>query len=293
MQIMLEKHPNLNVLGHYYTAESKMVCQCKLDGFQWVVRAKNLIAGHGCKQCQKRKQHWRTPEEFIKEMHQYYPDIEPLSQFSGNAGKVHFRCKVCGYEWDAVANGFMIRHSKGCPKCLHRARVTENELRERITKMNTTILYLDSYTDMSHKARFMCKSCNYVWSALPGNILSRGTCPHCKISLGEKTIENYLINHHITYLREYKFPECKNKRPLPFDFYLPDYNLCIEYDGEQHFQPVTFHKYTLEQAERKLRYVQQNDTIKNEFCKTRDIKLLRIPYTEFKNIDDILHTNIL
>lgn len=89
----------------------------------------------------------------------------------------------------------------------------------------------------------------------------------------------------IKYKQQKTFKECKNVQVLQFDFYLPDYNCCIEYDGIQHFKPINFFG-----GDDFLKYIKQNDTIKNEYCKNTHIKLLRIKYDE--NINEKL-TNYL
>jgi len=77
---------------------------------------------------------------------------------------------------------------------------------------------------------------------------------------------------------------------LPFDFYLPKYNTCIEYDGEQHFQPVQFGGISLKEAELNLKNKKHNDNIKEKFCKMKNIHLLRIKYLDncFEKLNDCL-----
>lgn len=90
-------------------------------------------------------------------------------------------------------------------------------------------------------------------------------CPYCKISSGESEIKKVLDSKNIDYNREYKFSGCKGpKKSLPFDFYLPDYNMCIEYDGEQHFRLV--HRFGGEDNFKK----RQNEmtSLKTRFVKT-------------------------
>ena len=113
-------------------------------------------------------------------------------------------------------------------------------------------------------------------------------CEKCKVSSGVIQIEKFLDKNNISYTREYSFDDCLHKRKLRFDFYLPDFNMCIEYDGEQHFKPTRFGSMTQEQAEQGFVRTQQNDTIKNEYCRKNNIKLIRIPYTDFKYIHTIL-----
>ena len=106
-------------------------------------------------------------------------------------------------------------------------------------------------------------------------------CPKCKSSKGETIIRNFLIKHNIEFEEQKRFKDCKDKRPLPFDFYIPQYNLCIEYDGKQHFVPYDFaYKMTEEQKLKNFNYIQSHDQIKNNYCKSHNINLLRIKYDE-------------
>jgi len=69
-----------------------------------------------------------------------------------------------------------------------------------------------------------------------------------------------------------------NKYKLPFDFYLTDFNVCIEYDGEMHFKEIERFG-----GKVKLDYHIKNDNIKNKFCIDNNIRLFRIKYNQ--NID--------
>ena len=109
-------------------------------------------------------------------------------------------------------------------------------------------------------------------------------CPTCFESRGEKSIRIFLENNNIGFEKEFIFEGCKNKLPLPFDYYLIDYNLCIEYDGEQHFKPNEFFG-----GEKSMDKLVKNDTIKNQYCIDNNIDLIRIPYYEYNNIEKILY----
>ena len=96
----------------------------------------------------------------------------------------------------------------------------------------------------------------------------------------EMFINDYLISLNITFQPQKRFDDCRNKKQtdmLPFDFYLPDYNICIEYDGEHHFCPMEmwggYEKFIINQ---------ENDQIKNKYCQQNNITLLRLPYTYSK-----------
>lgn len=107
--------------------------------------------------------------------------------------------------------------------------------------------------------------------------LNRGFTPEEVVKLD---VEKFLIDNNIKYIKQKRFKECKNKRSLPFDFYLPIYNICIEVDGEQHFDKNRVFAYGINK-EKEFELRNELDNIKNQYCKDNNIKLLRIPYWEF------------
>lgn len=111
-----------------------------------------------------------------------------------------------------------------------------------------------------------------VNSLISGHTTSCG-CAHK--SLREQYIENILIANKFSYKTQHTFKDCKNIFCLPFDFYLPEHNCCIEYDGEQHFRPIDFFGGEEGFQKRKI-----NDEIKTKYCFEHNIRLIRIPYTE-------------
>lgn len=113
-------------------------------------------------------------------------------------------------------------------------------------------------------------------------------CPKCKtIFKGEEKIKEYLDKNNINYIEQHRFKDCKYKNTLAFDFYLPDYNCCIEYDGRQHYYISEYFGGQNGFIDTKIR-----DTIKNIYCDKNNIRLVRIPYWEFNNIEDILAKEI-
>jgi very-short-patch-repair endonuclease len=91
---------------------------------------------------------------------------------------------------------------------------------------------------------------------------------------GKKHSEN-----NIPFVHQFKFNECVKITQLPFDFFLPDFNVCIEYDGEFHYLDLGFND---------LKSTQENDQIKTDFCIKNGIDLIRISYLDKDNIDSIL-----
>ena len=118
-----------------------------------------------------------------------------------------------------------------------------------------------------------------------GNTMSCG-CQN--ISHGEFYIKTILEENNIKFESQYKFDDCKNKFKLPFDFYLPDYNMCIEYDGLQHYRPIE--RFGGDEGFLKR---QENDNIKTNYCIEHDIQLIRIPYNWSKKEINNYILNIL
>lgn len=106
-------------------------------------------------------------------------------------------------------------------------------------------------------------------------------------SKGELLIHKYLMAHNIEFIPEKEFKGMVSKRfkrPLRIDFYLPVYNIAIEFDGEQHF----FKSKGFDSKTCTLKSRQANDEAKNEFCRLNNINLIRIPYTDINRITEIL-----
>jgi len=136
-------------------------------------------------------------------------------------------------------------------------------------------------------------------------------CPECKCSKGEEVISNYFINKGLikitdedykildnVFKLQYKYyiPQKKfdgllglGNGQLSYDFHIPYYNFLIEYDGEFHYIPIKKYKNEpIKFAEERLKKQQIHDQLKNKYCQNNNIKLLRIPYWEFDNIENIL-----
>ena len=142
---------------------------------------------------------------------------------------------------------------------------------------------LVDYKRSNYKVKIICPTHGIFKQSLAGHINNSNNCPMCKTnSKGENEIHNILSQNNIYFEQQKKFKECKNISQLPFDFYIPKYNLAIEYDGRQHFNINTI--YFTED-------IVKNDKIKTDFCYNNNIKLLRIKYNE--NIKEKIKTIIL
>ena len=146
---------------------------------------------------------------------------------------------------------------------------------------------------------FECIKCGtHCFHMTPTNKNDIESACHCRACedihyKGPRAIKEYLDKYHITYIKEYTFDDCFYKNKLPFDFaiFYPTGNLkcLIEFDGEQHYKFIPY----FHGDEEGFKLQQLRDNIKTNYCKQYGIKLIRIPYTEFNNIKQILKNNLI
>lgn len=245
----------------------------------------NFVKGEGCPYCANRIK--KTQEEYAEELKKKKPTIICIDEYKNLKTKILHKCTKCGYEWKVRPNN-LLYNKNGCPKCANHASLTQKDLENRIQKIDPDIEVFDNYKNTYTKIKFHCKKCDNIWLAKPNNILNGRGCPFCKISKGEKEVEKYLIKYEIEYIKQKTFEKCENINPLLFDFYLPKYNVCIEYDGVQHFEPCTFGGISKEQAKKNFLELIIHDKMKDSFCQKNYIKLIRIPYYKYKTIEQTI-----
>ena len=198
-----------------------------------------------------------------------------------------------------------LKDGRGCYYCgreitesAHMIDLSDDE-ENRIMCENKGFIYVETIRENGYiYIKYICKKHPEVGvqKMRKGNMKRDNIigCPYCfdtkkfKFSKGEKRVSEILDSSNITYIKQYTFEACKDDRYLPFDFYIPNYNLCIEYDGQHHYYPVTFNGISEEQAIINYKNTVKHDKIKNEYCKNNNIKLLRIPFWEFNNIEEII-----
>lgn len=181
------------------------------------------------------------------------------------------------------------KYGQGCPKCVpQKQRLTLDEFVNKSVDAHG-IKYDYSkvnYINNDVKVIIVCQE-HGEFEQLPGSHLSGNGCPFCKSSKGEIRVRNTLLKMNISFKEQHSFDGCKNSLPLRFDFYLPQYNYVIEYDGIDHFMP---NKRSRDDTKNIIRYelIKTNDSIKNTYCSNNGINIHRIPYTEYNNIENNL-----
>jgi very-short-patch-repair endonuclease len=255
---------------------------CKEHGIFSQVPYKHLD-GVGCPLCSNRVKSNTT--EFIKKSKKIHGDVYDYSKvnYEYSDKLITIICKEHG---DFLQQPGVHLKGAGCQKCKRvKQTKTSKYFVEKALQIHGDIYDYSKvqYSRAVDPVTIVCKK-HGEFTQTPHNHIKGTGCPTCSESKGERKLSLILDNNHIQYEKQKTFVGCMSKgkkkcRKYPFDFYLPKYNLVIEFDGIQHFQPVNFWGGKDSFESQKVR-----DEIKNQFCKDMGINIIRIPYT-MKNND--------
>lgn len=223
-------------------------------------------------------------------MHQsHYTLITSDDQYSGEKMKVKYICPTHGEQEATIDN---LLHGHKCFYCSYNDRFDDMrndplEVKKKIEEVNNNLLLnpFEYKNAVQPNLIIKCGCCGKnTFTTSYSNYITHdiNRCRYCSNteSAGERAVRLYLESLQIDYVQQKKFEDCADKRQLPFDFYLIDQNILIEYDGEQHYWAVF--------GEKSFQNTLKHDEIKNNYCKENDIPLLRIPYWEKGNIEIII-----
>lgn len=274
---------NIIVMEKYINAKTPILHKCTIHNIEWKPYPEVVLRGGGCPECWKEKLHnvrCRTHEQYVLELSIVNSNIIVLGTYIDAITPILHKCLIDGYEWFTIPNSLL--QGCGCPKCAKNLQLTTQEYVEKLHNVNPNIIPLEDYKTSKTKIWHKCLIDGYEWMVEPSSTLQGYGCPKCCESKGEKMVGQWLKNHDIQYISQKRFNDCKDKYCLPFDFYLPEYNCCIEYDGKQHFEPIEWFG-----GQESLEYIKKHDAIKTQYCVKNNIRLLRIPY--FKNVEEELN----
>ena len=152
-----------------------------------------------------------------------------------------------------------------------------------INNLNDKLLSYE-YKGANEYLKFKCKN-EHIFEMKWKHYKQLHGCPYCKNIRGENKIASCLNNLSIDFEQQKKYDNLYgNKRQLSYDFYLPKYNMLIEYQGEQHDRAIDYFG-----GEKQFRKQKEYDKLKKEYAENNNIKLLIIWYYDYNNIEDIIN----
>jgi very-short-patch-repair endonuclease len=276
----------------YVTTRKKVEIGCKIHGGFWQAPRSHLQR-KGCPTCgedHRATTQRFTNEEFIEKSKLQHGDRYDYSNvyYTHSRANVNIICKDHGMFSQSPGHHLQ---GHGCPVCgvIRRVNIRLSTNEEFIEKSKlqhgdrydySMIEYINSLT----KVNIICKV-HGAFSQTPSDHLRGHGCPTCRSSRGNMRVSQYLTNNDIKFESEKKFPGMRYKQSLFLDFYLPDSNLAIEFDGRQHFEVVDVFG-----GKEEFEKIQIRDRIKNEFCRETGIHLLRIRYDEINDTEKLIES---
>jgi len=228
-------------------------------------------------------------KDFLYKLHDAQgKNVTPLENIKNTSTSIRCKCNKCGTIWNAMPLNLL----KGsvCPTCAidiikSKTRKSNGSFINELHNVHgSNIKPIDKYINSTTKIRFKCSKCSTIWTSTPKHILMGRGCPHCKISKGERAISNFLVKKNITFESQKSFIDLHgiNNGLLSYDFYLPDYNTLIEYQGN-------FHDGTSKLSTDKGFEIQKrHDELKKNYARNNKIDLIEIWYWDYENINSIL-----
>lgn len=285
------KYDYSNVI--YEGNKKKVSITCSKHG-EFKQKPNSHLCGYGCPKCGQDRSYWNKldTQEFLNKARIIHGNKYDYGQavYIKSSEKVAIKCLLHGIFYQ-TPNAHLV--GSGCPDCGDRIRHEK--------KVGTTEEFIYR-AKIKHGDKYDYSSVNYVRARLkteiicpthgsffqtPASHLSGQGCPICLESHGERYIAMLLNRHGIVYKREKTFIGCRNINKLRFDFYIPVLNMCIEYDGGQHYSPCAYFG-----GLSKFELQKKRDLIKTDFCFNNGIRLIRIPFKKIVvEVEDALINN--
>lgn len=277
----------------YKNINSKIKIICPTHG-EFYQRVFDHLCGHGCLLCgiEKNADKKRNKLNFLidkaNKIHNFSYDYSLLKDYKSMHDSVNIICPAHGQF--SLSLHSHINKKRGCRLCaLERSKDTKKDFVNKSNKIHNFFYNYDEvdYKNSKTKVIIKCPIHGDFNQRPMDHINSKQGCPICSESRGEKEIRRILRELDISFVSQKRFDDLKYRSFLYFDFYLPSYNTCIEFDGEQHFS-----SFDIFGGQKSFEIVKERDRIKNEYCDKNDINLLRITYQD-KDIDNIIRNYIL
>ena len=267
----LKHNVNYRYPDIYINSNQKIRIICPKHGDFYQYPHHHILSDNPCKMCKKDlkiKKEFNSFKDKATKIHNNLYNYD-YSNYVNNKIKIKIICSIHGEFYQRPDTH--IYNKQGCPHCYGDTILTKKDFIDKSIIIHNNKYDYSLIQKLEKNVNIICKKHGIFQQRVYNHLNGQG-CPSCNNSKGENMVETYLVQNNIKYIKQKKFENCKNKRKLPFDFYLPDLNTCIEYDGKYHFESE---------------YIQNNDKIKNDFCNDNNINILRFNLSNIKNINII------
>ena len=282
------KREDFELLTQYKGWDQPITFKCNRCGLEKTVLASNLLKKRKNKKnicrCYGYDAKWHEQLKQFNQWREEQNQFKLLEDFKGSEVNLLVQCTICGAVQRRSIKSLI--QNQGCQNCQSKQglKKTPNQFKQELFNLyGGEYEAIGDYKDANTPILIRHTLCGKIYSTKPHNILSNkgGHCPICKvISKGEKAIALFLDAHNIQYETQKRLPELKK---CPFDFFLPDFNLLIEYQGIQHFEPVSRFG-----GVPSFNRQQEIDALKKQIAIDTQHNLMIINYTDYSKINTLL-----
>lgn len=264
----------LKLLTKYKDSRTPVNVEC-LKCHEIFSRRADLFTRKRINPCPYCSGHIKSPKEFNDEFNKRSNnEYRLLTSYAGANSKVKVKHLLCGKEYMVTPHSFL-RGSR-CPYCYGNMRKTTADFKKEVEELtHGEYKCLSEYKNNRTDVDILHVECGETYKVHPHDFLHGNRCSYCRQSKGEKLVQEILDDSNIIYEIQKVFPDCGNKHQwLPFDFFLPEYNIIIEYDGIQHYKEVKYFG-----GLKKLNDQKRRDSVKNTYAINSGYSVIRIPYS--------------
>lgn len=293
---MYEMYGNeYTVLGDYINSQTKIKVQHNRCGRVLNLLPASLLQGNGCTHCNHGDGLRSNTSEFKNKVYNVWGnEYSVIGEYVDSHTKIKMRHNSCGRVFLMRPNNVL--NGQGCRVCRQNAHVSKirktiHEYKREVYDLtgNEYLVLGKEYINAQTPIKMKHINCGREFSMRPTSFLGGERCPYCAwlgASKGEREVIKYLDGFSLLYQYGYRIPDLRLKNNLHFDFWLPQPNVAIEYDGEQHFKPFAHFG-----GEDNFKKVQLRDRMKDSYCKNKGINLIRIRYDE--DVKEVLDLHLL
>ena len=261
-------------LDSYVNAHTKLRVKHNKCGNVYEVQPSNFLNGSRCSYCSGH--HKKTNTEFKQEIYDLVGnEYTFLDSYVSTMTKLRVKHNKCGNTYKVLPNNFI--SGSRCPYCSASVGKTDVQFKQEVFDLvGNEYTFLDSYVNNFTKLRVKHNKCGHVYKVRPTDFISHNTrCPYCNSPKGELIISKILDTLNVNYEYQKTFDDLKDVQPLSYDFYIPDQNILIEYQGVQHYQSIDYFG-----GEDQFKNQQNHDKLKADYAKANGYTLIAVPYTE-------------
>lgn len=287
-RVKKETGDEYSFLETYNGMNNPIMCQHNVCNYNWKIRPHNFLTlKQRCPQCYLKSKK-KTQEEWIRDTKNQSDFQQYLFLEDYVDTRTPIRCKhlVCNNIYKVSPSKFLLGERR--PYCKGKrisAKLvkSQKDFEKQVLELTDEYVFLEKYINAKTPIKCLHLKCHNTYMVTPNNFLRGRRCPFCRSSKGEKAIEKVLKNSMIKYEREKAFDWLKNRK---YDFFLPEFNLIIEFNGIQHYEDLSNIGWT------SLVRQQEIDKLKEKKALQEGYNYLIIPYWKIDNIEEEINNKI-